>query len=62
MVRWHHRLNGLEFEHTLGDSEGQGSLLCRSPLGCKEWDTAWQLNNNEAALQRICSEFLINYW
>ena len=26
MVRWHHRLNGLEFEHTLGDSEGQGSL------------------------------------
>ena len=26
MVRCHHQLNGLEFEQTLGDSEGQGSL------------------------------------
>ena len=24
MVGWHHRLNGHEFEQTLGDSEGQG--------------------------------------
>ena len=23
MVRWHHRLNGHEFEQALGDSEGQ---------------------------------------
>ena len=34
MVGWHHRLNGLEFEQTLGDSEGQGSLVCCSPWGC----------------------------
>ena len=27
MVGWYHRLNGHEFEQTLGDSEGQGSLL-----------------------------------
>ena len=26
MAGWHHRLNGYEFEQTLGDSEGQGSL------------------------------------
>ena len=26
MVRWHHRLSGHEFEQTLRDSEGQGSL------------------------------------
>ena len=26
MVRCHHQLNGHEFEQTLGDSEGQGSL------------------------------------
>ena len=26
MVGWHHRLKGLEFEQTPGDSEGQGSL------------------------------------
>ena len=28
VVGWHHRLNGLEFEQTPGDSEGQGSLVC----------------------------------
>ena len=31
VVGWHHRLNGHEFEQTLGDSEGQGSLACCSP-------------------------------
>ena len=30
MVGWHHWLNGHEFEQTLGDSEGQGSLACYS--------------------------------
>ena len=38
MVEWHHRLNGQEFEQTLGDGEGQGSLVCCSPQGCKEVD------------------------
>ena len=33
MVGWHHQLNGPEFEHTLGYSEGQGSLACCSPWG-----------------------------
>ena len=33
MFRWHHRLNGHEFEQTLGDSKGQGSLECCSPWG-----------------------------
>ena len=31
MVGWHHQLNGHEFGQTLGDSEGQGSLVCCSP-------------------------------
>ena len=26
MAGWHHQLNRHEFEQTLGDSEGQGSL------------------------------------
>ena len=26
VVGWYHQLNGHEFEQTLGDSEGQGSL------------------------------------
>ena len=33
---WHHRLNGHEFEQALGVSDGQGSLACCSPWGCKE--------------------------
>ena len=45
MVGWHHQLNGHEFEQTLGDSEGQGSLACCSPWGCKELDTTEGLNN-----------------
>ena len=27
-----------EFEQTLGDSEGQGSLVCCRPWGRKKWD------------------------
>ena len=34
MVGWHHGLNGHEFKQTLGDSEGQGSLVC-----CSSWVT-----------------------
>ena len=33
-----HQFNGHEFEQTLGDSEGQGSLACCSPWGSKESD------------------------
>ena len=36
MVGWHHQLNGHEFEEILGDSEGQGSLVCCRPWGPKE--------------------------
>ena len=32
-------LNGHEFEQTLADGEGQGSLVCYSPWGHKESDT-----------------------
>ena len=32
MVGWHQRLNGHEFEETLGDDDGQGSLVCCSLL------------------------------
>ena len=40
MVRYHHQLNGYEFEQTLGDSEGQGSVACCSPWCHSETDTA----------------------
>ena len=43
MVGWHHRFNGHEFEQTLGNSEGQGSLACCNPTGHKELDMTWQV-------------------
>ena len=38
MVGWHQQLNGHEFEQTLGNGEGQGSLVCCSPWGHQESD------------------------
>ena len=46
MVGGHHRLNGYEFEQTVGDSKGQGSLACYSPWSGKESDMTERLNNN----------------
>ena len=43
---WHNQLNGHEFEQTLGNSEGQGSLACCSPWGHEELGTTKKLNNN----------------
>ena len=40
MIGWHHWLNGHECEQTPVDSEGQGSLVCCSPLGHKKLDMA----------------------
>ena len=44
MVGWNHWLNGQEFEQTLGDGDGQGSLVCYSPWGHKESDMTEQMN------------------
>ena len=38
MVGRHHRLNTCEFEQTLEDSEGHGSLPSFSPWGRKKFD------------------------
>ena len=38
MDGWHHGLSGHESDQTLGDSEGQGSLVCCSPWDRKESD------------------------
>ena len=52
VVGWHHCLNGHEFEQTLGDSEGQGSLACYSPWGHKESDMIQQLKNNTKSMTK----------
>ena len=47
MVGWHHQLNGHEFEQTLGDGKGQGSLVCCRSWGHKESDMTEQLNDKK---------------
>ena len=44
MVGWHHQLDGHMFWQALGVDDGQGSLACCSPWGCKKSDTTEQLN------------------
>ena len=41
MAGWPRCLNGHEFEHTPGEGDGQGSLACCSPGGCRESDMTW---------------------
>ena len=62
MVGWHHRLNRHESEQTQEDSRRQGSLACCSPWGCKESDTAEQLNNNNIRRHASDSMFLVLHW
>ena len=42
----HHQLDGHEFEQTPGVGDGQGSLACCSPRGCKQSDTTKRLHNS----------------
>ena len=58
MIGWHHWLNEDEFEPTLGDSEGQGGLVCCSPWGHKDWDTTKQLNNKNKEKSCRCLKFI----
>ena len=58
MVGWHHGLNEHESDQTLGDSEGQGNLVCCSPWGRKELDMSWQLTNNNNMCSMLFFLFL----
>ena len=51
MVEWHHWLNGHEFELTLGDSEGQGSLACCIPWGVRELNAAYRQQQQQSLLK-----------
>ena len=51
MVGWHQWLTGHEIEQSPGDSEGQGSLVCCSPWGCKKLDMTERLNWTELRTQ-----------
>ena len=43
MAGWHHRLDGREFERTLGVGDGQGGLACCNSWGLKESDMTKRL-------------------
>ena len=47
MARWHHQLDGHEFENAPRVGDGQGSLVCCSPWGHKESDMTEWLNQSE---------------
>ena len=44
VVGWHYRLKGREFEPPPGVGDGQGTLACCSPWGCKESEMTEQPN------------------
>ena len=52
MAGWHHWCNEHEFGQIPAEGEGQGSLACCSPWGCKELDTTGWLNNNSQFLHK----------
>ena len=47
MARWHHQLNGHEFEWTPGVGDGQRGLACCNSWGLKELDMTERLNWTE---------------
>ena len=55
MVEWHYWFNEHEFEQSLGDSEGQGSLACYSSWGHKELDVTECLNNKNKSFVIVFS-------
>ena len=44
MVEWHNRMDAREFEQAPGVVDGQESLACCRPWGCKESNTIERLN------------------
>ena len=47
MAAWHHQFNRHVFEQVPGVGDGQGSLACYSPWGCKQSDMTEQLSRTE---------------
>ena len=57
MTRWHHWLDGCEFEWTPGVGDGQGGLACCDSWGCKESDTTEWLNWTEQMINSKLSHW-----
>ena len=55
-AEWHHRLDGHEFEWTLGVGDGRGGLACCNSWGRRESDMTEWLNWTELLYGRHCSK------
>ena len=53
------RLDGHEFESTLGVGDGQGGLECCGSQGHKESDITEQLNGTELKQQQSCFQLKV---
>ena len=53
MAGWHHRLDGREFEWTLGVGDGLGGLACCNSGGRKKSDTTERLNWTDSIVTRV---------
>ena len=63
MVRWHHQLDGHEFEQALGVGDGQGNLMCWNPWGSKELDMTERLNWTDFSPDNISTkEYTVIHW
>ena len=60
MAGWHHRLNGHEFDWTLGVGDGQGGLACCNSWGCKESNTTEPLNWTVYSIVYMYHSFLVH--
>ena len=57
-----HWLDGQESEQAPGVGEGQGSLVCCSPWGCKESDTTEPLNWTECFMCMDSTQWMFYSW
>ena len=63
MAGWHHRVNGREFEWTLGVGDGQGGLACCDSWGRKESDTTEWLKWTELNWSQVkCISLWVHSW
>ena len=59
MVWWHHQFNGHELGQTPGDGEGQGSLVCYHPWGCRvRHDLATEQQQPQSSPKALISKYL----
>ena len=59
LVGWNHRLDGHEFEQALGVGDGQESLACCNPCGCRvghDWVTELDRKPNAPSITFFSSE------